>query len=235
MKLAVLLASVLDPQAYAVRYEIGAAPDRLPYGLEQVPGDVDLMISQPSEHSRLPGTLRSRLMRLTGADLVHGFRNRKIILQADAVYAHTEREYLAAAAVLRVYRNRRTVLAGQTIWLYEGFEELSKPSKTIIRWLTSRVDVLIHNSTANRDRGAALAPGGSHVYVPFGVGRLFTTVERNPAVDPPLVLSVGIDRSRDWVTLAQALGRVGRPLEVRIAARAEIPECRPALCDRPLT
>ena len=224
MRLTVLLASILDSAEYAVRYNNGAAPDRLPYGLEHLPDEIGLTLSRPSQNSRFPTKLRSWLMRVTGADLVHGFRNRKVILQADAVYAHTEREYLAAAAVLRVYRNRRTVLAGQTIWLYDGFQELPPLSRRIVHWLITRVDVLIYNSTANRDRGLVLEPELTHVYIPFGVGRLFDTVERKPADEPPFVLSVGIDRARDWPTLAKALAVVSRPLDIRVAARADIPE-----------
>lgn len=230
MRLMVLLASRLDPAEYAAQYTANNGPDRIPYGLENLPPEVELVLGHSSGQSRVPARIRRLLVRRFAADVVHAFANRRAILAADAVYAHTEHEYLGAAAVLLLFGNRQVVLAGQTIWLYEDFPRYGRLQRAVIGRLLRRVNVLIYNSTANEAEGRRLFPDQRHQYVAFGVSQRFRTVQRRPVTGRPLIVSVGIDRARDWPTLGRALA--GLDVDVRIAAKAELADL-PAATVRP--
>ncbi|WP_094770554.1 glycosyltransferase family protein [Microbacterium gorillae] len=209
------LASGLDPDTYAAQHERGLTPDRHPYGTENVPDGWRFAFAA----APVPRLLRrpARVVhRVLGFDLVRALANRRALRRADAIYCHTEVEYLAAATVIG---RGGPVLIGQTIWLFRRFAELGG----LRRWASvralRRVDVLVSNALPNHELGRALAPAARHVYVPFGVSRRFGTVAR--AVDGAQVLGVGNDVARDWDTFGDALSELPG-VTVRVAGRQPV-------------
>ncbi|GMA93436.1 hypothetical protein GCM10025881_02600 [Pseudolysinimonas kribbensis] len=137
--------------------------------------------------------------------------------RADAVYCHTEVEYLAVAAVLP--RHGGPILAGQTIWIFHRFASLPVLRRRLVRRLIRRVDLLIANAEPNVELGRAIAPAAVHRYLPFGISRAFASDDRRPG--SPQVLGVGNDAARDWDVFAHAVEDAG-VVDVRVASKAPV-------------
>ena len=216
-RLTFFLDSGLDPEPYQARWRDGLVPDRLPYGTEHEPPGWTFEFATRPVPRRLLRVARAT-RRVTGFDLGRAIANARQLRRAEAVYCHTEVEYLAVAAVL-LFSRRRPVLAGQTIWLFHGFANLNPLRRALIRILLRRVDLLVSNAGPNLRLGQRIAPRGRHRYIPFGVSRIFGTRARRPGA--PAILSVGNDVARDWPLFSEALAaRTGD--EIRVASKAPV-------------
>lgn len=215
-QLTIVVEPEMSPERYAGLFAAGKAPDRLPYGAENPPAGWSIDVVSGQDTSRQGTLLRKAVKKVLGFDVVNAWRVRDRLRSAPYVYSHSEREYLGAAAVLKLLRIRTPVLVAQTIWLFESWESLSWFRRRATLWALSRVDLFVANAEPNADLGRTLVPGAPHVYVPFGVSRLFLQDGPSPA-RRPLVLSVGDDISRDWPTLDRALQLIDGPVETRIA------------------
>lgn len=216
--LRVLLRAEFDAAAYERSWRTGATPDRLPYGLENEPEGWRFEVARARFGSRLGVLAGKAIRRVTGFDLAHAWLNRRFLTSAEAVYCHSEVEYLGAAAVLLLTRNRSTCLLGQTIWLFHSYDTMPRWRRALLGRLLARVDVLVYNAEPNLEIGEALFPGQRHEYVPFGVSRVFaapTAVKKTWDV-----VSVGNDVSRDWPVLEAALGDLG--LRARVATGEKV-------------
>lgn len=216
--LRVLLRAEFDTTAYEQSWRDGATPDRLPYGLENEPEGWRFEVARARPGSRL-GVLAGKVIRrVLGFDVAHAWLNRKFLASAEAVYCHSEVEYLGAAAVLLLMRNRSSCLLGQTIWLFHSYDSLPRWRRAMLGRLLARVDVLVYNAEPNLEIGKALFPAQRHEYVPFGVSRVFaapTDVEKTWDV-----VSVGNDVSRDWPVLESALSDLD--LRARVATGEKV-------------
>lgn len=216
-RLTFLFDAGLDPQQYEAQWGEGRSPDRLPYGSEHAPEGWSFEIAArptPARLQRISRILQGRL----GFNLVHALVNRRALRAAEFIYCHTEVEYLAAAAVLPRRGQRRPILAGQTIWLFRRFEELSPLKRRIYRRLLRRVDIFVSNARPNQQLGERLVPSGHHQYIPFGISQRFNASDRAPG--RPDVLGVGNDVARDWETFATAVDGLG--VEVRVASKKAV-------------
>jgi hypothetical protein len=218
LRLTVFLDSGLDPEAYEARWRDGLVPDRLPYGTEHEPPDWTFEFATRPVPRRLLRVARAT-RRITGFDLGRAIANARQLRRAEAVYCHTEVEYLAVAAVL-MFRRRRPVLAGQTIWLFHGFASVNPVRRALIRILLRRVDLLVSNAEPNLRLGQRIAPRGRHRYIPFGISRIFGTRPRRPGA--PAILSVGNDVARDWALFSEALADRPPGDEIRVASKAPV-------------
>ncbi|MCJ2012608.1 glycosyltransferase family 4 protein [Methylobacterium sp. J-076] len=151
--------------------------------------------------------LRLGLRVITGFDLLHAWRQRRDLLDADIVWTHTESQYLAVAALVSL-STRRPKILGQSVWLFDRWKSLNALHKVLYRRLIRHVDVLTVHSSENLAVARALFPGKRVLLVPFGIPseRMTAPVER-PG-QPLRILSVGNDRHRDWPCLVEALDGV---------------------------
>jgi len=179
-----------------------------PYGYGAAAGVVDMEWSTDAVEGALARRLRRSLRGLLGFDLVHAWRHRRSLRAAEVVWTHTEREALAALAVLALTRGASTRVIAQTIWLWDEWPTLSHVRRAVARHLLGRAAVEITHSTHNRDRSRSVRGTENVFLVPFGaaVNRevLALVARQSRPAGPPHVLAVGSDRHRDWETLHAA-------------------------------
>lgn len=190
-----------------------------PYGYHHAASaSCRLRFSQDARESRLGTLMRGALRVLLGFDLLHAWRNRAALREADVVWTHTESQHLSVAAILKTMkRTRRPKLVAQSVWLIDGWDGYGALRRRLYRWLMAEAAVLTFLSPVNRARAQALFPGKRCEFVPFGIS---TDTKAAPTPIPPRdrvrLLALGNDRHRDWPTLLAAFG--GRPgYDLRIA------------------
>lgn len=217
-KVAVLLHRDQDASAWRERHARGETMDVTPYGYERATDRFDLTWSTSLPESSIVRTLRMRLGAVFGFDIVHAWRNRRMLFGADLIWTHTEREHLAVALLqrLRRRRNRVPVLA-QSVWLWDAWSGWGRIRRRFVAWLLCTHAVEAVHSRLNLERSRTDVPGRNVVLVPFGSAAV-TREAGEPSV-PPLVLVVGNDADRDWATLADALRHMG-DIVVRIASKS---------------
>lgn len=216
-RLTFFLDAGLDPESYERRWHDGLVPDRLPYGTEHVPDGWSFEFATRPVPTRLR-RVAGRVRRVAGFDLIRALVNGRELRHAEVVYCHTEVEYLAVAAAL-LFRRRRPVVVGQTIWLFHSFDIVHPLRRAVIRRLLSRVDLLVSNARPNFVLGQQIAPRGRHLYIPFGISRIFGSRTRQPG--RPDILSVGNDVARDWPLFRQTMA-AHPDRDVRVASKVPV-------------
>ncbi len=206
----VLLSHGQGAAAWNRRYRDGSLiglNEAWPYGYSHA-ADLGYQVeySQDRDENWWGWLWRMAIRALLGFDLLHAWRNRKGLRDADVVWTHTESASLAAVA-LRVLGWSRARLVLQSVWLIDRWPRMFPPHRWLARWLLARADVLTFLSPLNRDRAQALFPDTRCELVLFGI-RSGPQVEpevprRSPALN---ILSLGSDRHRDWKTLLDAVG-----------------------------
>lgn len=172
------------------------------YGRAESMGCV-VKFSRAMPEGILSKIVRLSLRVLTGFDLIHAYRQRSALLEADVVWTHTEAQFLAVAAVLSISKRRPKIL-GQSVWLFDRWKSLTLAHKILYRFLIRHVDILTVHSSENLTIAKKLFPHKKVVLVPFGIPSEQTitpVVRRNETFN---ILSIGNDRHRDWACLASA-------------------------------
>ncbi|HTH58864.1 MAG TPA: glycosyltransferase [Paraburkholderia sp.] len=212
-----------DPRHYRKGEDIGCL-----YGYHHAESDeFALNYSRDAAESKPVRLVRRALKAALGFDFVHTWRNRRAILDSDAVWTHTEQEHLAVSLLLLLNarrRGHRPLLLAQSVWLLDRWTSYGPLRQALYRKLLSRADLLTTLATEN----AALCHEyfGRHArHVYYGLNTQ-DFPPRTPAQwqphTPLRVAGIGNDRDRDWETLAAALGDDPR-YTVRIATRRRIP------------
>jgi glycosyltransferase involved in cell wall biosynthesis len=148
-----------------------------------------------------------------------------VLLSADVIWTHTEREYLAAALLLMLKgRSKAPLLVAQSVWLLDRWPSLSLPRRLLYTALLARADALTTLSTVN----AALARkywGRDATALLYGISAdefpLTPVTEWTPH-RPVRVAAIGNDRDRDWRTLVEAFQH-DPGYSVRVATRHKVP------------
>ena len=221
-----LLSLDLDFYDYSRQFTQGKTPDFFPYGLEKLPQGWQLHYASTYKRTRWLEFSRRTFRRITGIDIIGAIQRRRYIRNADVIYAHTEVDYLAAALLLRITKQRRPILVGHTIWLFAEWHTLAPWKRWLLHFALARVDLFIYNAMPNCDLGRRIFPEGIHEYVPFGISTVFKDAEpwRGRTRDRvPLILAVGNDRSRDWSALVKALAGLPIAADIRIATHRRPP------------
>lgn len=201
---AILLHPDQDPVVWAERHARAQTLDRTPYGYERAADEFDLVWGRAQPETRFGRALRRRTLRWLGFDLLHAWRNRRIVLRADVIWTHTEREHLAIAAI-QFFRppRRRVPVVAQSVWLWDAWTGYGALRRRLVAALLRTHPVELVHSRLNLADSLAAVPGRRVLLVPFGSAD--AGVE-GPAeavrADRPLVLAVGNDRDRDWALLA---------------------------------
>jgi glycosyltransferase involved in cell wall biosynthesis len=209
-----------DPRQYRKNDNAGCL-----YGYHHAESEgLALSYSEDHAESRPLRFARRGLKALLGFDLIHTFRNRAALLEADVIWTHTEREYLSAALLLLCKgRKKSPLLLAQSVWLLDLWPSLSLPKRLFYKWLLGRADLLTTLSTVN----AALARkywGREATPLLYGISTDDFPVTPLPAWQPhsPLrIAAIGNDRDRDWQTLLAAFAN-DAGYTVRLATRRQV-------------
>ncbi|SAK65588.1 glycosyltransferase [Caballeronia ptereochthonis] len=185
-----------------------------------------LSYSRDAEESTPMRFVRRALKAALGFDFIHTWRNRDAILSCDAVWTHTEQEYLSAALLLLLKGRKkgRPLLLAQSIWLLDKWAGYGALRRWIYRKLIARADILTTHSSVN----AALVReyfGREATQVFYGLNTQdFALTAPNEWMPhaPLRIGAIGNDRDRDWTTLAMAF-RNDERYDVRIATRRRVP------------
>ncbi|MDE1184668.1 glycosyltransferase [Paraburkholderia sp.] len=210
----------IDPR----RFRNGEKPGCI-YGYHHARSDA-LSVTYSHDHpeGRLLSVVRRGLKAVIGFDMIHTFRNRAALAEADVIWTHTEREYLSVALLLMLTRReRQPLLLAQSVWLLDLWKNLSLPKRLFYTWLLRRADMLTTLTTRN----AALVKefwGRKATVVLYGLNTDDFPVR--PATEwkphsPLRVAAIGNDRDRDWGTLMKAFAN-DPAYDVRIATRRKV-------------
>jgi glycosyltransferase involved in cell wall biosynthesis len=207
------------------RGEMPGILDKLPYGYYHAADDrYEVQHSEDVNESRLTRFMRLALRRALGFDLLHAWRNRVGLFEADIVWTHTELEHLGVLLLWTLTNPAsRPRLIAQSVWLYDRWDEFSAPKRWLYRTLLAKADILTVLSPDNLIRARELFPNTPVEFVRFGIdsGAITPAVKR--ARHKPLrVLSLGRDMHRDWDTLIEAIKPCG-DWHLRIAATQNVP------------
>ncbi|MEQ8964384.1 MAG: glycosyltransferase [Azospirillaceae bacterium] len=196
---------------WAERHARGLTAEATPYGYHRARehGIAPVFSVDPPTGKAL-SVLRSALLRAAGMDLVHVWRNRARIADADIVWTHTEREHLAVLALQRAGLAARRPVIAQSVWLFEHWERLSGLRRAAYRALLRRAAALTTLSPVNRDVARRALGRADVAMIPFGIDPalfdgLARPVDGGEQGRPARLLGIGNDRDRDWRTFADAL------------------------------
>lgn len=199
--------------------------DKLPYGYYHAADDqYDIQYSEDANESRGTRFLRLALRHALGLDLLHAWRNRKGLHEADIVWTHTELEHLGVLLLWCLTKPvSRPRLIAQSVWLYDRWNEFSAPKRWLYKTLLAKADILTVLSPDNLVRARELFPNMTVEFVHFGIdSSAITPAVRRTRHKPLRVLSLGRDMHRDWETLVQAIKPCG-DWHLRIAATQNTP------------
>ena len=214
-RVSILLGYDQDPDHWRRRYVAGETLDETPYGYELASEWCDLTWARSHEESPLVGRFRRRIAARLGFDIVHAWRNRRMLRDSDVVWTHTEREHLAVAAL--PFRRRPRIVA-QSVWLWDSWSGLSSRRRRRVARLLRRQTVEITLSPDNAQISREAVPGREVAFVPFG-----TRVDTQPKGTEstggrPLILAPGNDVHRDWTLLRDVAERLPE-ITFRVATR----------------
>lgn len=220
-RVVVMLNREQDASAWRERFRRGETMDQTPYGYDRAEVRYDMRWSESRPDGVMLGRLRRLLVRQFGFDVVHAMQNRALLRSADVIWTHTEREHLAVALIRRICRIHAPVIA-QSVWLWDVWEDLSRPRRMLYqRLLTSQAIEIVH-SPVNAEISRRTIPNRAVHLVPFGSAPV-SRGQAASSVSEAMVLAVGNDVDRDWDTLAAALreapGLSARIVSSRRAAR----------------
>lgn len=203
-RVVVALAYDQDAERWRERHARGEVLDATPYGYHRAADRFAMAWTRSHPESAAESRARRALAARLGFDVVHIWRNRRLLREADVIWTHTEREHLAVAAVLG--RGGPPVLA-QSVWLWDAWPRWSAARQRSVARLLRRHAIELVHSPVNLADARAAVPGRRVELVPFGSATL-PSVRGVEPVAPPLVLAVGNDVDRDWPLLADVAARL---------------------------
>lgn len=220
-RVAVVLGRDQDVAQWGRRHAAGEVADPTPYGYDAAGSVFEMRWSISGPESDLARRVRERLVSLLGFDLVHAWRNRRLIRWADVVWTHTEREHLAVAAVQSFRGRRRVPVLAQSVWLWDRWPAWGRWRRLLVARLLRSHPVECTHSRVNCEASLAAVPGRRVVLLPFGstvpAPGDATLAEPGRHGDArPLVLALGNDADRDW-ELMKDVAEALPDLDFRIA------------------
>jgi glycosyltransferase involved in cell wall biosynthesis len=210
MRVFVFLAHGFGATTWLQRWNKGDIPglnEKLPYGYYRAAGPTcHVEYSEDTLENRLTKFIRRCLRRLLGCDLVHAWRNRKALSDADIVWTHTELEHLAVLALWQCQRRKhRPKLIAHNVWLFDRWHEFSSARRWLYHHLMNHADVISVLSPDNLKMARKLFPNSRTELILFGTNTdTMTPVANRKAGNPVRLVSLGNDMHRDWDTLIAA-------------------------------
>ena len=205
----VVLGADQDAAQWRQRHARGETLDETPYGYDRAEPLVRLSWTRSATESARARQWRRSIAGRLGFDIVHVWRNRRLIRSADVVWTHTEREHLAVALLqFFVPRGRRVPVLAQSVWLWDAWARWGGARRRVVAALLRTQSIEVVHSRVNRDIARRSVPGRAVELLPFGSAASARPMVRQQAGAAPLVLAVGNDADRDWSVLAAAAARL---------------------------
>lgn len=189
-----------------------------PYGYQHARACYEMTYSTDRKERPFRRLVRLGVYWCLGFDLVHAWRNRSAISQAEVVWTHTEHEHLAVAFVLKILRNNSTKLLAQSVWLWDEWKNYPQIKKWLYRWLLRRAGIHTTHSKVNLEVAQKELPQAEVHLVPYGTEPITVAEQGRQQHEGGIrVIAPGNDRDRDWRTLVESVR--GEPdIELRIVS-----------------
>lgn len=190
---------------------LGGINDPLPYGYYRAAEDgCRVVYSEDKDENRLEQAFRLGVKFLTGTDLVHAWRNRRGIYEADIVWTHTELQYIAVLLLFHIlFWKCRPKLIAQSVWLFDRWERFGSIKRWFLSRLIRKADILTVLSPENLAIARRLFPSVRSELVLFGINTdTIVPVKKERLRQPLHIFSIGNDPDRDWSLLICAIKEV---------------------------
>jgi glycosyltransferase involved in cell wall biosynthesis len=191
------------------KFESGVVGDPAPYGYYYAADYVELAYSADHPESKLLRFLRRGIAYTLGFDILHAWRNRCALADAEVIWTHTEHEHLAVGLLVRLGLVPPVNLVAQSVWLWDSWSSMSGWRRGLYRWLLAPASIHTTLSPDNAAFGSSVL-GEPVLAVPFGIDpreMLEPTANPGPVVR---VVAPGNDRHRDWSTLREVARSTSR-------------------------
>jgi glycosyltransferase involved in cell wall biosynthesis len=206
----VLLAPTRNVSDWQDRYRKGLIPDWSPYGYGHAQEcGYSLIYSQTQRDSLAVRAFDAAVRIVLGFKVVHVARNWKAISDpsVDAIWTHTEREFLPLLFLSLFARRSLPPVIAQSVWLIDEWRRAGLLHRLIARALMRRAALCTFLSPVNAQEAERLDLGDHRRIVAFGVSLdSFPMTEPKPRLvdDKIRIFTLGNDRHRDWSTFAKA-------------------------------
>lgn len=180
--------------------------------------------SKDAVENSMSRLLRLGLRAILKFDIVHAWRNRKGIFDADVVWTHTESQNLAILLLFSLLQpHPRPKLIAQVTWIFDRWYKFTWFHRWLFRKLLAQADVLTVHSPENLKVARKLLPNVHTELVKMGIrADMMTTPRLRPCHRPIRLISLGNDEHRDWETLIRAVKGLDN-CELRIVSRRVSP------------
>lgn len=195
-----------DAERYRARYRDGIEPDETPYGFHLAQDEgFEVTFSKDG-----PRNLFAKVVnKLFDFDLVHAWRNRHAMSEADVIWTMTEGEAFAAALLMKLGAIPRRPILSNAVWLLNRWPSLTWLRRWSYAALSDELTVMTVHSLDCLPIAKKAFPKLRSELMYFGIN-----VEYFPISAPKLsrdsdvihIVSAGNDRTRDWDSLLDAFG-----------------------------
>jgi glycosyltransferase involved in cell wall biosynthesis len=222
MRVFVFLGHGFGAKQWEERWQRDSLPgrnERLPYGYFHAANDCCRIIySEDQRENGVTRLVRRLLRRLAGFDLIHAWRNRRELQQADVVWTYTELEHLAVLTLWRLLRTQsKPRVIAQCVWLIDQWPRLSVVRRRFYAWLLEDAEILAVQSPDGVVKARESLPKSHVEWLPFGTSCNTVACPESHSIHSPLrIASLGNDVDRDWCTLFTAIADISS--DVRIAS-----------------
>ncbi len=203
--------------------EIVGINDADPYGYQHA-ASMGCVVQQSEDfpEGRLGRLLRLGLRAVLGFDLVHAWRNRRDMFNAEVIWTHTESQALAVLTLMRLRAGPQPRLIAQTVWLMDAWDGYAAPRRWFYKHLLQSADILTFHSTLALKKAHKVLPQRPVQLVRYGIRADQGFGHEDRSVHTPLrLVMMGNDKHRDWLTFIKAFAN--RPnYEARLITRADL-------------
>lgn len=200
----------LDAEAYRRRFLAGLEPDESPYGFHRARElGWQILFSRDQPEGLIRRIFRRIVKRALGFDILHLWRNRALLREADIVWTMQDSEWLAVSFAALWHRAARRPLIGNTVWLFDRWEQIDPIRRRLYRYLARRPSVLTVHSDRYLPLMRRVLPDVRCERMYFGtdVSAVLPTSSDGGSHERPIrVFAAGNDPTRDWTTLLAAIG-----------------------------
>jgi glycosyltransferase involved in cell wall biosynthesis len=208
MKIFIFLGLGQDPEETARSYADDCAPDRVAYGFHLAEAEgFDVSYSHDPDRGKV-GPLRRAANKFLKIDLVHAFRNRQKIRDADAVWAMSERESLAIGLLMQFGLVAKRPVISSSVWIWSDWAKTSLFQRLLYRLACRSITVMTVQSAKCLPIAQHAMPSLRTEVMHFGINPdHYDLSPYNADAEGPIrILAAGNDRTRDWTTLLAAFG-----------------------------
>jgi hypothetical protein len=159
----VFLASGFGAARWRKAWTDGRLPgmcDPLPYGYFYAANESwSIGYSEDRAESPLSRIIRKGTQKILGFDVIHAWYNRKELADANVIWTHTEREYLAVLFLWGFSRlKKRPRMIAQSVWLFDRWAGYSALRRGLYRRLIRSADIMTVLSPENLNEARRLFP-----------------------------------------------------------------------------